>query len=196
MKINWEEVLDGASPADFKAYAPQGEYEVQLEKVAVRDKEGWKSPMVTFQWATDEYKYPNSTAHWLSLAKPNWRVVHFMVILMEFGLPEAKAKELIELAEKNDDRAKLVAAYQHIFDLLAQRKPKVRVIVKPQTRDGRPVISGKGTPLTESDFANSNLRLGGEQSAPAAESVAGTVADSLVGELDGEEPLNLTEIPF
>lgn len=191
MSINWEQVeQENGGSRNFKDYAPLGTHEVELEKVEVKDRDSWKSPAVEFQWKEDDnYKYPKSTAHWLSLDKPAFRLGHFRDILVELGLPKDRANQLIEAAERDQEREKLVKAYQYLFEQVVARHPKVKVLVREQLdRNGKKVLSPKGTPYSETDFANTHLQLG-RKPAPAQQEL------SPLADMGGEE-INLESIPF
>lgn len=165
--MNWDKLEKEAGQEQqkqFKSYAPNGEYKVKLEKVEVIDRPGWKAPAVQFIWAEDnDYKYPKSVNHWLSLENAAWRAVHQRNILMTFGFDKKKAEALIETTEKNTDREKLKQAYEALYKKVAERHPEVAIIIQDQYRDNKPVvvIGSKGTPYTpnESDFASSNCRV-------------------------------------
>lgn len=188
MSLDWSKIeKETGGERSFKDYAPLGQHEVRLDKVEVKDRDSWKSPAVEFQWQEDDnYKYPKSAAHWLSMAKPAWRQRHFRDILVEFSIPKDKANQLIEVAENNQNREEIVKAYQHLFNQVEQRHPKVNVLVREQLdRQGKKVLSPKGTPYGETDFANSNLQLGRNPQSAA----------SPLEDLGGEE-INLDGIPF
>lgn len=191
--FNWdEEEKKAGGNADFLDYAPAGEYKVKLDKVEVRDNSAWKSPKAVFHWQDAEYKYPSSVFHSIALSNPSFRRVHFRNIIMEFGVKKENAQKLIEQAEAKDDRDSLAKTYQAMFNRLAQKHPEVTIVVRPQMRDGKPVTSDKGTPLSESDFANHSLQLNSKPQQAAPTSSAG--ADDLFG---GEEiTLAEDEIPF
>lgn len=160
MTIDWDEVTKGSQ--DFKDYAPNGEHTAKLESIKITDKEGWKSPAIDITWQEDDtYKYPRNARHWLSMANQTFRVRHVLEMLKEFGISEAQAKQAIEGAEKHEDRASLVKAYQAVFDKAASRHPEVEIVVQPQMRDGKPVLSDKGTPYSESEFKNPRLVIQG-----------------------------------
>lgn len=186
MSIDWTAANQDSGNTNFVSYAPAGDYEVKLEKVEIRDNPNWKSPMAIFSWQEDEYKYPYSVAHWLSLASPNFRHGHFRAILMELGLSQSTAEQQMEKAEADEDREKMAKAYQALFDRVAQKHPTVKITVRPQVRDGKPVTSGKGTPLTESEFANPRLQLG-KKSSKAGPAKEAAPMDDLFGD---------SEVPF
>lgn len=193
MAIDWDAVKSASDNTQkFKNYAPNGEYTVKFEKATVVDKEGWKSPAVEFEWQeSDEYKFSKSPRHWLSLGNPNWRVYHVLCILKELGIGEDSAKKLLESAE-TDDRAKLVKNYQDLFNRAAQKHPEVKVVVRTQMRDGKPVLSASGLAFSETEFATPGAGLApsmpkATEPQPAADELFGD--DVLTGE-DNEE------IPF
>lgn len=168
MDINWEEIdkqaKTQASTPQYKTYAPNGEYTVTLAGVEIVDREGWKSPAMHFIWADDdEHRYPRSVSHWLSIGNPSYRAQHNREILMHLGIEKAKAQELIQVAERDQDRAKLVKAYEALYKRVAERKPKTTIVVQDQYRDGKPVIatSSRGTQYTpnESDFKEFKCRV-------------------------------------
>lgn len=188
---NWSEIDEQYKGGQFKDYAPNGEHTAKLDSVKVVDNANWKSPAVEFIFLEDDtYKYPKSTRHFLSLAKPAWRAKHSRDILMAFGMAKENAEKAIDVAEKDQDRAKLVRAYQAIFDRVAQKHPEVEIIVRTQMRDGKPVCSSKGTPYSESELKKAPAPSG--SSKPAKSAASATVAEEILG---GDE-INLTEIPF
>lgn len=193
MAFNWdEEEKNAGGNENFLEYAPNGEYKVKLDEVEVKDSPQWKSPMVVFSWQDGEYKYQKSVAHWLSMGNPSFRRVHMRNILMEFGASKENAQKLIEQADADGTRDKIVKGYRAMFNRLAQKQGEVRIVVRSQMRDGKPVLSSNGTVFGESDFANRKLQLGGGNSKPAPS--AETLADSFFG---GEEvAITEDEIPF
>lgn len=186
--IDWDEIdkqaKTQASAPQYKTYAPNGEYTVTLAGIEVVDREGWKSPAIRFIWAEDDqYKYPKSVNHWLSITNPAWRAVHQRNILMALGLEKAKAQELVETAEKDKDRIKLIRGYEAIYKRVAERGVETTILVQDQWHDGKPVVSDKGTVYGESDFKSGSCRVmeGHEQSADP---------------MAGAEPVDLNGIPF
>lgn len=189
---NWAELEKQAGvDNNFKSYAPNGEYKVKLDHVEVRDKDTWKAPGLEFHWAeSPDYKFPKSITHWLSLANPAWRAVHNRNILMQFGVEKTKAEELIDAAEKNTDRAKLVQAYGALYKRVAERGSEVEITVHDQyDRNGNKAIAiskdgAKYTP-SETDFKSSSCRMA---NAPKNNTVADTMGDGA--------DINLDEMPF
>ena len=163
MAIDWTPVdkANAEHPQrSYKNYAPNGRYTVRLAEAVVDDRDGWKSPRLTFIWAEDDqYKYPRSVAHWLSLDNPNWRHRNHLAILKSFGIEEAKAKQLIETAEQSEDRIKMADGYVAMYKKVAERKLTTEIEVQDQYRDGKPVLSDKGTPFSESDLTAYNARV-------------------------------------
>lgn len=173
----------------FKAFAPNGKHKVKLESVEVIDLENWKSPALRFNWKEDDqYKYPKSVYHWLSLGNPSWRAVHNRNILMALGIEKEKAEQLVEGAEKDSDRAKLVKAYDALYKRIAERGVETTIAVQDQWQDGKPLVvtTAKGTTYTpnESDFDSSLCRM-----MRGHEEKQGSLLD------DGDN-VNLSEIPF
>lgn len=187
--FDWDEDEKQVGANNFKNYAPNGEYEVKLAKVEVKDKDTWGCPKLAFSWQEDDqYKYPNSGLnHPLSLAKPAFRRVHARNILMELGASKEAAQQAVETAEKDQDRAKLAKAYQQVFDRIAQRQPVVKIVVRDQMRDGKPVTSAKGVVYSESEFANPALQIGNK-----GKKIEVTTPTEALG---GEE-ITVNEIPF
>lgn len=184
--MNWEQMEKEAGQekqGQFKEYAPNGEYKVRLESAEVIDRDNWKSPAIRFTWAEDDkYKYPKSVNHWLSIPNPVWRAVHQRNILMALGIEKKKAQELVEAAEKDQDRLKLILGYESLYKRVAERKLETTIVVQDQWRDGKPVTSNKGTVYSESDFKSGSCRMmEGHDTRPAP--------------LGGEE-ISLDEIPF
>lgn len=193
MAFDWtEEEKNAGGSENFLDYAPNGEHKVKLDKVEVKDNQGWKSPMVVFSWQDGEYKYPRSAAHWLSMGNPSFRRVHMRNILMEFGASKENAQKLIEQAEADGSRDKLVKGYQAVFNRVAQKHGEVAIVVRTQMRNGKPVISDKGTAYGESEFANRKLRLSDGNSKPAE------TTEAALDEFFGGEEVAITEdeIPF
>lgn len=190
MSINWDEVDKQDAEAatkrqQFKQYAPNGTHKVTFAGVEITDNPNWKSPRMVFSWAEDDnYKYPHSVAHWLSLGNQNYRLRHNQNILVALGVEKAKARQLIEAAEKDTDRAKLVKAYEALYKRVAERKPTVEIEVRDQYRDGKPVQSAKGTTYSESDFTDFDCRVGTRQQSAKADPLA-----------DAED-IDLESIPF
>lgn len=161
--MNWEQMEKDAGMDNqkaFKDYAPNGEHKVKLESVEIVDRENWKSPAIRFTWAEDEqYKYPKSVNHWLSITNPAWRAIHQRNILMALGIEQKKAQELVEAAEKEQDRIKLIRGYEALYQRVAERKPETMIVVQDQWRDGKPAISANGAIYSESDFKSGSCRM-------------------------------------
>lgn len=187
---NWDEIDNEYGNGNFKDYAPNGTHTAKLEKASVIDKENWKSPAVEFTFLEDDaYKYPKSPRHFLSMAKPAWRMHHMRDILMALGMPKETAQKAIETVDdptNPPERAKMVKGYQAVFDKIAQKHPEVEIIVRTQMRDGKPVCSEKGTPYGESEIAKAAM---GQTQTKAS---APTMAEDVLG---GDE-INLNDIPF
>lgn len=187
--MDWEQMEKEAGQENqkqFKDFAPNGEHKVKLESVEVIDHENWKSPAVRFTWAEDDqYKYPKSVNHWLSITNPSWRAVHQRNILMSLGIEQKKAQELVEAAEKEKDRIKLIRGYEEMYKRVAERHPETTIIVQDQWRDGKPVVktSEKGTEYTpnESDFKSGSCRMmqGHEESVEPASASDDSLASIL-----------------
>lgn len=186
MSIDWGEIDKKSNSQNFKSYAPNGEYKVKLDHVEVRDKDTWKSPALEFHWAeSSDYKFPKSVTHWLSIPNPTWRARHNRDILMLFGVEKAKAEELVEAAEKDQDRLKLIKAYESLYKRIAERGAEVEITVHDQyDRNGNLVKSANGTVYGESDFKSSGVRMA------IPPKTASSPADA------AEEALDLDSIPF
>lgn len=162
MSLDWDEIdKQSNTNTKYKAYAPKGEYKVKLDHVEIRDKATWKSPAMEFHWQeTDEYKFPKSCTHWLSIPNPSYRAGHNRDILLAFGFDNAKAKELVEAAERNQDRIKLIQGYEALYKRIAERGLEATITVHDQyDRDGKPVKSANGTIYAESDFKAYRARV-------------------------------------
>lgn len=193
---NWSDLEKqaGASERQYKDHAPKGTYKVKFAEAEIVDRETWKSPRVTFRWMDDTtYQYPRSAAHWLSMSNPAWRAVHNRNILMQMGVEKRKAEELIDAAEKDQDRAKLVKAYSALYARMAERNPEVEIVVQGQYRDGKPVCSERGTQYTESDFASSSVRMMDPEPNGSPNLMAGVDFDLKRNE---EEILDIDSLPF
>lgn len=187
MSYDWD-ALDKEQPAQnpqYKAYAPNGEYKVKLEKVEVVDRDGWKSPALTFTWAEDdEHRYCRSVYHWLSVENESYRRGHNRSILMALGLEKAKAEQLVDAAEKDQSRDGLKKGYAALYKRVAERHPETTILVQDQYRDGKPVLSDKGYAYGESDFVAFGART--------MQLVEHQANDPLAG----SEPIDMDEIPF
>lgn len=180
MSWNWNEIEQNAG-GNFKSYAPNGQYKVKLAKAEVKDNPNWKSPMVVFEWTEDDqYTYPKSTAHALSLGNANWRRFHHRNLLMEFGIAKDAAQKAIEVAEKDENRDVIVKAYQSMYDRIAQRHPEVEIVVRDQIKNGVVQRSDKGTAYSEVDFVNPQVATGQRNDNP-------NPLDGETVELDEEE---------
>lgn len=187
MSIDWGEIDKNSNSQSFKSYAPNGEYKVKLDHVEVRDKDTWKSPAMVFHWKdTDEYKFPKSATHWLSIPNPSWRAVHNRNILMQFGVEKKKAEELVEAAERDQDRLKLIKGYEELYKRLAERGNEVEITVHDQyDRDGNPICSKNGVVYGETDFLHPTVRMANKPKQA-----------TLVDQMAQDEPINLNDIPF
>lgn len=190
-EIDWNAIeADISKPQPkYKDYAPKGKHTAVLDHVEVADKDTWKSPRVVYFWADDDqYKYPRSYAHWLSMKNPNWRAKHNVQVLVALGIDAKKATELVKAAE-NTDREKMAKGYEAMYKRVAERKPKAEIIVQDQMRDGKPVLSANGTPYGESDFAMFGARMMELQDEKPSN------ADPLEGAEEVED-IDLSSIPF
>lgn len=188
--MDWKAIDQELGSKSFKGYAPEGEHEAKLKSVAIKDNPSWKSPAIDIEWEEDDqYKYPRNARHWLSLANEGFRGRHIRRMLVEFGISQAAAEQAIDGAEKKkENREDLVKAYQQIFDRAVSKHPTVKIVVRPQERDGKPVLSDKGTAYTEAEFATRDLNFGG-----AKKEEPKVVSPS---SLDAEELEFTGEIPF
>lgn len=192
MSYDWS-TLDKEQPAQspqYKTYAPNGEYKVKLEKVEVIDRDGWKSPALTFTWAEDDkHRYCRSVYHWLSIENESYRRGHNRSILMALGIEKTRAEELVDAAEKSQSRDGLKKGYEALYKRVSQRHPETTIVIQDQYRDGKPVIriSEKGTQYTpnESDF-----------SAWGARTMELIKAEVSTNFLDDEEEIDMDAIPF
>lgn len=185
--INWDEIDKQSNSQSFKDYAPNGTYKVKLDHAEIRDKDTWKSPALEFHWQeTDQYKFPKSCTHWLSITNPAWRARHNRDILVQFGIDKAKAQEMIEAAERDQDRLKLAKSYEELYKRIADRGNEVEVTVHDQyDRNGNLVKSQNGTVYGETDFKSTSVRM-------ANEPKQATLADQMT---DTDAP-DLESIPF
>lgn len=191
---DWEKREKALGQANYKTFCPNGTHEnVKLAEVEITDKPTWKSPRMVFKWADDDqYKYPRSIAHWLSLGNPDWRMLHNRNILIAFGIEKKKAEELVDVAEKDQDRAKLVKAYEALYKRLVDRGVATTIVVQDQYRDGQPVVSDKGTVYSESDFVSGGCRM----MALLPTESADPLADPLSGSTDLSDEILNDEVPF
>lgn len=190
-EIDWDAIeTDINKPqTKYKDYAPNGVHTAVLDHVEITDKDTWKSPRVVYFWAEDDqYKYPRSYAHWLSMKSPDWRAKHNIQVLIALGIDKKKATELVKAAE-NPDREKMAKGYEAMYKRVAERKPKAEIIVQGQYRDGKPVCSANGTQYSESDFTMFGARM--MEQPPAAP----TAIDPLEGASDVEN-IDLGDLPF
>lgn len=162
--FDWDEIEKQATAGRSKDYAPNGEYTTKIASIKMQDNENWKSPCFDITWQdNDQYQFPKSIRHWLPLGNENFRRFHARAVLMELGIPKDKAQQAIETAEKDTSRAALVKGYQQVFDRAVKQAPAVKIVVRDQLRDGKPVKSDRGTTYGESDFANHPAGLGQDQ---------------------------------
>lgn len=186
--FNWHEI-EQASGGNYKNFAPNGEYIVKLAKVKVTDGQA-KSPAINFEWEdNEEFKFPRSVSHWLAMGNANWRRFHMRNIFMVLGMNKEQAQKLVESAEVSTERPKLVANYQKIFDRLTQKHPEVKIVVRNQIRDGKPVRSEKGTIYGESEFADPRVAL------PVSTPASTSVVEDVMGAVE-DVATDLGEIPF
>lgn len=194
MSYDWD-ALDKEQPAQnpqYKTYAPNGEYKVKLEKVEVVDRDGWKSPALTFTWAEDDtHRYCRSVYHWLSVENEKYRRGHNRSILMALGIEKAKAEQLVDAAEKDQSRDGLKKGYEALYKRVAERHPDTTIVIQDQYRDGKPVVrtSEKGTQYTpnESDFTAFGART---------MELVETAPSNLFGPQGTMNDIDMDEIPF
>lgn len=156
---NWDEADKAHTGNNYKSYAENGNYEVKLAKVSVVDQENWKAPAIQFEWEEDdERKYPKSPRHFLSLTNTNYTGYHTRALLIQLGVSKETAQGWLDKLDISD-RAKFVKSLQAIFDRVAEKHPTVKVVVRPQMRDGKPILSANGFPYGETEFADSSCML-------------------------------------
>lgn len=160
--IDWDEIEKDHqnTGGSSKPYAPVGVYKVKVDKAEVRDTAA-KSPAVNFVFSdSEDYRFPRSAAHWLSLGNPRFRQYHFCQLLIVLGASKAQAQKLVEQAEQSAERADLVKAYQQVLDQVTSRHAIVEVEVQESIdKDGNVRRSEKGTPYHETEFTDRTVRM-------------------------------------
>lgn len=191
MTTNWEELAQTYKKT-FYEYAPLGNHKAKVDKAEVTElSTGSIRVVFTFQ-TDDQYKYPKSTAHWVSRKNINWTKWHHACMLQVLGIDEAKAQQAIDSAEKDGaSNTQIVKAYQALYDRACSRHPEVEIEVREQyNRDGEKVMSDKGYAYTESEFADS--RVYSSNKPKTADTVEEAVED-----MGGEDAdIDLDELPF
>lgn len=178
MSIDWNEI-EKENNNGTKTYAPEGEYDVKVDEISVVKSAKKGTPGLVFLFTDpDGYtlpqKYPESMAHYcLGDSNRNFRIYHNKDLLVAMGVAEDKAREAIEKCESSTDYLK---AYENMYDRLASKHPRTRVVVFKR-RSSDQYAYGL-------DFADTHARMHytedtGEQSTSLSQEQTATDGDDL-----------------
>lgn len=192
MSINWDTLESQFN--NFKPQAPEGIYKVKVEKVDVKHLPSGSIP-VTFTFANSkDYSFPWCT-HWVSTNNVGWTQWHHKQLLQVLGVNEDNAKKAIENAYAKCDRgatmpAALISAMQNIYNKIADKKPEVEIIVRPQLdQNGEFRYSQKGYQQFESEFTDPRVFS-------AQQTKQQTKQEEVAQEPEGDLNIEDDDIPF
>lgn len=162
MAYNWKEMEEKAG-GNFAPMAEIGSHTVKVDTVDVRETknaQGNTSYWLDLIFEEGDVRYPK-ISHAISFKNEGWRMVHFMRVLKELGIPEDKAKAAIEQAEGKKGEANIVAAYHAMFDRATQKHPEVKIEVFEDDK----MNPNTGRPYMRADFTNPSISFGREKKA-------------------------------
>ena len=177
--LNWD-AIEEENKAQYKNYAPEGDYTTVLEGVEkVTAKTGNTGIRFNLK-ETDEYKFPKYGATFYNTNKDSWRQHHLKEIFVAIGATEEQARKAVEACEGKSD---LMDAYAQMFTkFLPKQKPFEVVVFKENADDQYPTW----------EFKNDKARM----KYPSKESKS-TAADIIptVDEVADDE-ISLEDVPF
>ena len=185
--INWEEAEKSAGGNFLPMEC--GTFEVIADEVDLRETKNAQGN--TTYWLDIYFKDSETNSfpkisHAISFKNDNWRVVHFMRMLKELGIPEDKAKQAIQNCESKSGQSNIVATYESTFERAVAKHPTVKIEVYESDN----INPNNGRPYMRADFKNPQIAFGRGNSTPKPETVSpSSIAD------EGEE-IDLTDVPF
>lgn len=173
MSIDWGK-LETENSSQYKDYAPDGTYKVKCVDVEVKEVGSNGSVVEKFIFEEDNrYKYPTAD-HWISKKNDNWRAWHQMNLMKVLGASEENAKTATEKAEAKDF-AFAVKTYEALLKTLLKKNPEVEIEVYTDGKYARSEFTDRSVAMPHNDAKK-----------PASDPIVE----------DGEEEIDLSEIPF
>ena len=154
---DWDKIETEAG-GNFSPMAEVGKHTAKVETIDVRETknaQGNTTYWMDFIFTDEGTRFPK-ISHAISFKNQGWRMVHFMRVLKELGIPEDKAKAAIEQAEGKKGEANIVAAYHAMFDRATQKHPEVEIDVFEDEK----INPNTGRPYKRADFANPAISFG------------------------------------
>lgn len=179
--IDWNKIEE-ENKSDFKPYADDGTYEVELDSVTQKTA-GTGTIFFEFNFKEDEdVQYPKVSRSLFKDEKMSFRIHHYKEIMKVLGANEDKARKAVEVCEGKPNREAIADAYTETFNRLAQKHPTVKIEV---SRD----LGSNGKSYARSEFADPSIHFSNNNKTSKSAEVLPT--DSEVA-----DDLDLDSIPF
>lgn len=182
-KIDWE-ANEEENKSNFKPYASDGSYEVKLDSVTQKTA-GTGTIFFEFNFEEDEdVQYPKVSRSLFKDEKRSFRIHHYKEIMKVLGASEDNARKAVEVCEGKANREAIADAYTETFNRLAQKHPKVKIIVDSETNGDKTYARG--------EFADPAVHFNNNKS--TAKKSNDVIPDDDEVSDDGE--INIDDIPF
>ena len=176
MAIDWNKIEE-ENKSDFKPYADDGPYEVELDNVTQKTA-GTGTIFFEFNFKEDDVQYPKVSRSLFKDEKMSFRIHHYKEIMKVLGASEDKARKAVEVCEGKPNREAIADAYTETFNRLAQKHPKVKIEV---SRD----LGSNGKSYARSEFADPSIHFSNNNKTSKPAEVLPT-----------EDDIDALEIPF
>lgn len=148
--IDWDKIEE-ENKSDFKPYADDGTYEVELDNVTQKTA-GTGTIFFEFNFKEDDVQYPKVSRSLFKDEKMSFRIHHYKEIMKVLGASEDKARKAVEVCEGKSNREAIADAYTETFNRLAQKHPKVKIEV---SRD----LGSNGKNYARGEFADPSIHF-------------------------------------
>ena len=176
--FDWNNMEDEFK-GDFKPYAPDGSYEVVLDKVEKKEASTGTVFFEFFFKDTDEYQYPKVSRAFFRDEKKKFRAFHYRNIMMVLGASKENAQKAVEACEGKGSKENITEAYTQTFNRLAQKHPKIKLEV---TTDD----AANGKQYARGEFADPTVHFSNKKK----------TTDVLSTGEDASDTIDVAEIPF
>ena len=175
--MDWNK-LEEEYKSDFKPYVEDGKYTVVLDSVTQKTTSGG-SIVFEFNFQEDENcQYPKISRFLFKDEKKNFRMLHYRNIMMVLGAKKEAAQKAVETCESKANREAIADTYTQTFNRLAQKHPKVELVVTTETNNGKDYAHG--------EFADKTVRF----------SNSSNIKQKPADELPSDDEIPLDGIPF
>lgn len=176
--MDWN-AMEDEFKSDFKEYAPDGKYEVTLDKVEKKVTPNDKVVFEFFFKDGEEYQYPKASRFFFADEKKKFRCFHYRNIMMVLGASKENAQKAVESCEGKSGRDNITEAYLTAFSRLAQKHPKIKLEVT--TEEG-----GNGKSYARGEFADPTIHFSDNKKKPT----------NPVEMAEDSSDLSIADIPF